>query len=205
MEIMFSREPNNGYFLSKSFIGFCGELSDLDILIDNIDFVSINSKYKVKKYIDFKAEYFNLLDIDGDFLNKKIADLGKCEYKILCLLFCVQCCPKIIVLNYFDLGFNDKFKSKIIKFIKFVNADKGINFIVSTNDVIFMNRVCKHVIVCKDRIIKFQGSCSELIDEGYISRPAIYDFIDKANDRGADLGYTLDSKELLKDIYRSVF
>ena len=80
-----------------------------------------------------------------------------------------------------------------------------ISFILISNDTIFMNKVCKHVIVCKKRIIKFQGTVIDAIMGGYIDKPVIMEFVDKANEKGAGLEYTLDNKELLKSIYRSCF
>lgn len=205
MEVMYSCKPNNGYFVNNSFIGFCGEVSDLSILLDNIKVSDINLKYRVKRYVKFNSDLFNILDLDKSFLNKRIRELGYCEFKILLFLSVLEYRPNLIVLNYFDVGFNYKYKNKFSKLMKFLNASMGINFIVITNDCLFMNKCCKHVIVCFDRIIRFQGSVSDVIREGYMDKPAIYEFIDKANDCRADLSYTLDNKELLKDIYRSVF
>lgn len=202
---MYSCEPNNGYFLKNNFIGFYGELEDLSILIDNLEVKEINKQYRVKKYVKFDNEIFGLLDLDKSFLNKKIDDLGYSEYKLVCLLSILSVKPSLIVLNYFDVGFNYMFKRKLSKFIKYLNAAFGINFILITNDCLFMNKCCKHVIVCNDKIIKFQGDVASLIKEGFIDKPPIYSFIDRANECGAELAYTLDSKELLKDIYRSVF
>ena len=110
-----------------------------------------------------------------------------------------------MILNDFDVGFNSKYKRKIIKLIKFIKASLNINFIVISNDVNFMNKLVKHVIVCKNKIIKYQGSIINAIKEEYIEEPPIYNFVRLANEKGANLEYTLDGKDLLKDIYRSVF
>ena len=180
---MYSNQPNNGYFAVRQLVGFYGEIDDLSILIDNIKIDEINVKYKVKKYVD----------------------LSYSEYKILLLLDIVSKNPKLMVLNYFDVGFNSKYKRKIIKLIKFIKASLNINFIVISNDVNFMNKLVKHVIVCKNKIIKYQGSIINAIKEEYIEEPPIYNFVRLANEKGANLEYTLDGKDLLKDIYRSVF
>ena len=82
-----------------------------------------------------------------------------------------------MILNYFDVGFNSKYKRKIIKLIKFIKASLNINFIVISNDVNFMNKLVKHVIVCKNKIIKYQGSIINAIKEGYIEEPPIYNFV----------------------------
>ena len=202
---MYSNQPNNGYFAVKQFVGFYGEIDDLSILIDNIKIDEINVKYKVKKYVEYNKDYFEILDLDSEFLNKKISDLSYSEYKILLLLDIVSKNPKLMILNYFDVGFNSKYKRKIIKLIKFIKASLNINFIVISNDVNFMNKLVKHVIVCKNKIIKYQGSIINAIKEEYIEEPPIYNFVRLANEKGANLEYTLDGKDLLKDIYRSVF
>lgn len=202
---MYSNQPNNRYFAVKQLVGFYGEIDDLSILIDNIKIDEINVKYKVKKYLEYNKDYFEILDLDSEFLNKKISDLSYSEYKILLLLDIVSKNPKLMILNYFDVGFNSKYKRKIIKLIKFIKASLNINFIVISNDVNFMNKLVKHVIVCKNKIIKYQGSIINAIKEEYIEEPPIYNFVRLANEKGANLEYTLDGKDLLKDIYRSVF
>ena len=202
---MYSNKPNNGYFSVRQLVGFYGEIDDLSILIDNIKIDEINVKYKVKKYVEYNKDYFEILDLDSEFLNKKISDLSYSEYKILLLLDIVSKNPKLMILNYFDVGFNSKYKRKIIKLIKFIKASLNINFIVISNDVNFMNKLVKHVIVCKNKIIKYQGSIINAIKEEYIEEPPIYNFVRLANEKGANLEYTLDGKDLLKDIYRSVF
>ena len=204
MEVMYSNQPNNGYFAVKQLVGFYGEIDDLSILIDNIKIDEINVKYKVKKYVEYNKDYFEILDLDSEFLNKKISDLSYSEYKILLLLDIVSKNPKLMILNYFDVGFNSKYKRKIIKLIKFIKASLNINFIVISNDVNFMNKLV-NVIVCKNKIIKYQGSIINAIKEEYIEEPPIYNFVRLANEKGANLEYTLDGKDLLKDIYRSVF
>ena len=166
MEVMYSNQPNNGYFAVRQLVGFYGEIDDLSILIDNIKIDEINVKYKVKKYVEYNKDYFEILDLDSEFLNKKISDLSYSEYKILLLLDIVSKNPKLMILNYFDVGFNSKYKRKIIK---------------------------------------YQGSIINAIKEEYIEEPPIYNFVRLANEKGANLEYTLDGKDLLKDIYRSVF
>ena len=204
MEVMYTFHANNGYFSFRPFIGFYGEVSDLEILIDNLDSVDL-SRGNVKRYIKYDEELFSVLGVDKSILSKKVHDLSYSERKCVMLLASVMKKPKVIVLNYADVGFNYKDKSKLVKFIKLVNASLKINFVILSNDSIFVNKCCNHVIACNKGIIKFQGSVIEAIDNGYYDRPVIFDFIDKANKAGAKLEYTLNDKELLKAIYRSVF
>ena len=46
MEVMYSVNPNNGYFNKKNFVGFYGNESDLGILIDNLDEVTLSLALK---------------------------------------------------------------------------------------------------------------------------------------------------------------
>jgi hypothetical protein len=57
----------------------------------------------------------------------------------------------------------------------------------------------------KNKIIKYQGDIITAIKQDLIEKPVIIKFIDMANEKNAKLDYTLDNKELLKGIYRSVF
>ena len=63
----------------------------------------------------------------------------------------------------------------------------------------------KTIIIMKNGIIKYQGDLLNGILQGLLPKPEIIKFIDLANKKSANLAYTLDEKELLKDIYRSVF
>ena len=109
MEVMYSVNPNNGYFNKKNFVGFYGNECDLGILIDNLDEVKLDNK-KVKKYIKYNKEYFDILGLDKDILNKKVNELGYSDYKLVLLLHLLSKNPSVIVLNYFDMGFNHKDK-----------------------------------------------------------------------------------------------
>ena len=65
--------------------------------------------------------------------------------------------------------------------------------------------MCKYLIVFKDGNIVY----NDVFENIYKSRikidyPPIVKFIRLANKKNAKLSYTVDNKELLKDIYRSV-
>lgn len=204
MEVMYTFNANNGYFAIRQFIGFSGEVSDLEVLVDNLENVILSNK-KVKKFISYNKDYFDCLDLDKSILNKRYYDLSYCDKKLVMLLYSVIKNPKVIILNYCDIGFNYKYKRKISKFIKLVNATLGTSFVILSNDVIFLSKCVRHFIVCNNGIIRFQGNLIDAINSDYLDKPPIIDFIERANKVGAKLDYTLDNKELLKSIYRSVF
>ena len=205
MEIMYSNSTNNGYFNNKSFIGFLGEASDLKPLINDLNILKINHNLRVKKVISNNIEYLDMLGLNKEILKKRIKYLSSSEHKLIELIKVCNLKPELVILNNFDLGFNYKTKSKISRFIKTVNANYKTNFIIITNDLLFINKNTKHIIISKNKIIKYQGDIISAIKQGIVDKPEIIKFIDLANEHGANLEYTLDNKELLKAIYRSVF
>lgn len=204
MEIMYSNSINNKYFNNHSFIGFLGESDDLTTIVSDINNVKLKDNLKVKKLIK-GITYLDILGLDYHILNSKVSKLSDTEYKLIGLIYTCEKHPNLVILNNFDLGFNYKDKSKISKFIKTINAEYKTNFIIISNDIIFLNKTAKHIIISKNKIIKYQGDLISAIKQGLIDKPPIIKFIDLANESNAKLDYTLDNKELLKAIYRSVF
>jgi len=205
MEVMYANSEDKGYFNNKNFIGFIGEAQDLYSLLPEMNTIKLKPNSKVKKVINNNSEYLNLLGLTSDILKYKIKDLSYSEYKMVLLIKICNMHPDLVILNNFDLGLNYKVRSKILKFIKTVNATYHTNFIILTNDILFINKCAKHIVIAKNKIIKYQGDIITAIKQNMIDKPPIIEFIDLANEKGAKLNYTLDNKELLKAIYRSVF
>ena len=81
-----------------------------------------------------------------------------------------------------------------------------IKFIIISNNPVYLNNISKYIIVMKNQIIKYQGTIINGIKAGFIPKNEIINFIDEANkEKNAELEYYLETKELLKAIYRSVF
>lgn len=205
MEVMYVEKAKTNYFSNKNFIGFFGTLNDLNILIENITALKIKRNYKVSRYLKKCQEYIDYIEIEEELKSKRISELSTAELKLIKLLKTISLNPNVIILNNFDLGFPPKYKSKIKKIIEYANAEHKINFIIITNDIVFLNRIVKHVIISKNKIIKYQGDILTAIKQGYLEKPPILEFIELANKKNAKLEITLNNKELIKNIYRSVF
>ena len=204
MEIMYSNSINNKYFASRDFIAFMGEVSDLTTIVSEISTAKLKPNAKVKKLITNIA-YLDVMGLNYDILKLRVDKLSDTKLKIVKLINLCEKHPNLIILNNFDLGFNYKDKYKLSKLIKTINAEYKTNFIIISNDLIFLNRLAKHLIISKNKIIKYQGDIISAVKQGLIEKPPIIEFIELANKEKAGLTYTLDHKELLKDIYRSVF
>ena len=83
----------------------------------------------------------------------------------------------------------------------------GKTIIVISKDLVFLNSVVDSIKVFDNHEIKFSGDIIELVKDHskLVDLPEIIKFIELANKKNANLTYTLDSKELLKDVYRSAY
>lgn len=204
MEIMFTNETNN-LLNDRPFLSFIGEVKDLETLLSNLNLSSYKETKKVKHYLK-TTEYFNDLKLDNELLNKKIADLSSYELMCFKLLTIINKKPSIIILDNVDCKICEKYKSKLLNFIRIINASNQIKFIVISSNTVFLNQISKDCLVMKNGIIKYQGKIIDGIKSEEIKKCEIIDFIDIANQKkNAKLDYYLETKELLKAIYRSVF
>ena len=204
MEIMFTNETNN-LLNDRPFLSFIGEVKDLETLLSNLNLSSYKETKKVKHYLK-TTEYFNDLKLDNELLNKKIADLSSYELMCFKLLTIINKKPSIIILDNVDCKICEKYKSKLLNFIRLINASKRIKFIIISSNTVFLNQISKDCLVMKNGIIKYQGQIIDGIKSDQIKKCEIIDFVDIANQKkNAKLDYYLETKELLKAIYRSVF
>lgn len=204
MEIMYIKELKNNYFKNKNIIGLFGEEKDLFSLVNNIENINININLKVKRYLRSDIHLLEKLSLNKKILNKRIKELSDTELKILYLIKTISLNPKLIVLNNFEVGINEKYLNTIVRLLKNINNERGIKIIILSNNISFVNKLTKSIIIMKNGIIKYQGDLLIAIEQKLLPKPEIIKFIDIANKKNIKLQYTLDEKELLKDIYRSI-
>ncbi len=205
MEVMYLKKIQNNYFKNKNIIGLVGEYEDLISLVNNIEYIDLNVNSKVKHYLKESINLLEKFSLHNDIINKKISDLSSTEFKIISLIKIIELNPELIILNNFEIGINEKYLNNFVRFLKNINAERGIKIIVLSNKIPFLNKMTKTIIIMKKGIIKYQGDLLNSILQGLLPKPEIIKFIELANKKKAGLAYTLDEKELLKDIYRSVF
>ena len=205
MEIMFIKKLQNNYLKNKNIVGLVGEYADLITLVNDIDYIKLNINLKVKQYLKESLSLIEKFSLHSNIINKKIKDLSTSELKILTLIKTITLNPELIILNNFEIGINEKYLNTIIRFLKNINSERGIKIIVLSQNISFLKKMTNTIVVMKNGIIKYQGDLLSCTEQGLLPKPEIFKFIDLANKKSAGLEYTLDEKELLKDIYRSVF
>ena len=184
----------------------------VDLIKSGIDFngIEYDDEWTVKRFLngykfnidDSILKLFSDLEISYSILNKKIKNISKGQFKLVLLIYTILNIKDVIYLDYFDKGLSFKVKKRVINYLK-NNYNK--NLVVISNDLIFLSSICYHLIVFNNSKIVFNDDIKNIYKSNIkIEYPNIIQFIKLANKSNAKLSYTVDNKELAKDIYRSV-
>ena len=206
---MYSKTTND--LIDKNIItGIYGD--KIDLIKNGIDFLGIeyDDEWTVRRFLkgqknntnDKILNMFKDLEINSVILDKKIKSISKGHFKLVLLIYALLYINGTIYLDYFDKGLSYKYKKRIINYLK-INLNN--NLVIISNDLIFLNSLCKKLIVFKNDKMVFNDDIEKIYDSMIkLDYPEIIKFIKLANLSDAKLSLTIDNKELVKDIYRSV-
>ena len=191
-------------------LGVIGDLNDLLDMNFDIEGIIYDDSWTVKRFLNgFHLKlnnriesFFLMLELDKKLLNKKINTISKTDLKFVLLIYAMLKNYKTIIFDHMDANMSYKDKKRLLNFIRKIKND-DLNFIFLSKDLEFLYKITNHLIIIKDNKIIYD----DLIDDAYTLEEfdfKIINFIKLANKKGANLMYTFDRKELLKDIYRSV-
>lgn len=207
MEIVYASNFN-GKFSEDKINNFYGDLLDLEELGIEIEGIIYDDDKKVKRLLGHNKRVLsilNYLEIDSNILNKEIKDLSKTEFKWMLLAYLLIINKKYIIFDYFDIGLTYKEQKKLIRIIRKIFKD-GYKIIVISKNFVFLSQLDSDITVSIGANTLLTGNMLDIVLENsrLFELPEIIKFINLANKKGAELTYTFDSKELLKDIYRGV-
>ena len=207
MEIVYASNFN-GKFSEDKINNFYGDLLDLEELGIEIEGIIYDDDKKVKRLLGHNKRVLsilNYLEIDSNILNKEIKELSKTEFKWMLLAYLLIINKKYIIFDYFDVGITYKEQKKLIRIIRKLFKD-GYKIIVISKNFVFLSQLDSDIIVSVGSNTLLTGNMLDIVLENsrLFELPEIIKFINLANKKGAELTYTFDSKELLKDIYRGV-
>lgn len=207
MEIVYASNFN-GKFSEDKINNFYGDLLDLEELGIEIEGIIYDDDKKVKRLLGHNKRVLsilNYLEIDSDILNKEIKELSKTEFKWMLLAYLLIINKKYIIFDYFDIGLTYKEQKKLIRIIRKIFKD-GYKIIVISKNFVFLSQLDSDITVSIGANTLLTGNMLDIVLENsrLFELPEIIKFINLANKKGAELTYTFDSKELLKDIYRGV-
>ncbi len=209
MEVVYTEKlPKRFKSTITKIVGIYGDILDLASIGFDINGISYDDEWTVKRFLNglnlFKKKnylkYIEYLEIDKSILNTKMCNLSKTKLKFVLLAYLLINNKNIIIFDYFDVGLSHQDKRHLSKIIRLMKRDGYTIYIVS-NDLVYLDTIVDKLMVVKSGSIVYDGCMRD-----YLSlcdtNPTILDFIKKSNDMGAGLELTLDSRELLKDIYR---
>jgi len=205
MEIVYSNKKYD--LFDKRINCIYGDKLDLINMGYIFNGIEYDDEWTVKMFLkgchyDDVINIFKELEIKESLLKKRLCDLSKSEYKLILLVYILLNKKELVVFNYFDKCLSFKYKKRIINYLKTKYNGK---LVFISNDLVFLNTLSYKIIVFQDGEIVYNGEFEKFYKDNYIKEyPSIINFISLANISGAKLSYTVDSKELLKDIYRSV-
>lgn len=207
MEIVYASNFN-GKFSEDKINNFYGDLLDLEELGIEIEGIIYDDDKKVKRLLGHNKRVLsilNYLEIDSNILNKEIKELSKTEFKWMLLAYLLIINKKYIIFDYFDIGLTYKEQKKLIRIIRKIFKD-GYKIIVISKNFVFLSQLDSDITVSIGSNTLLTGNMLDIVLENsrLFELPEIIKFINLANKKGAELTYTFDSKELLKDIYRGV-
>lgn len=191
-------------------LGVVGDLNDLLNMDFDIEGIIYDDSWTVKRFLNGLhlklnnriESFFSMLELDKKLLNKKINTISKTDLKFILLIYAMLKNYKTIIFDHMDANMSNKDKKRLLNFIRKIKND-NLNFIFLSKDLEFLYKITNHLIIINDNKIIYD----DLIDDAYTLEELdskIINFIKLANKKGANLIYTFDRKELLKDIYRSV-
>ena len=210
MEIVYAKEIPNKF--KSNITGVYGDLLDLNIFKMDTIGIKYDDEWKVSKFLNGGRLRFNkriydifaFLDLDTSILKYKIKDISKVNLKYVFLTYILLNNIDIIIFDHIEVGMSYKEIRHVKQIIKEL-AKSNKKIIVITKDILFMNNLVEEIRVIEKKKEVYKGTISDLLESDIkFEEPKIVRFINMANRKGADLKMTLDNKELLKDIYRSV-
>jgi len=180
-----------------------------DYVVEDL-FLYYFKEFKIRKIEDKNQHIVDSLKIVGlrkTISKKMFGEMSYTEKKKVLLACVISVNPSVIVLDDFAKGllFRDrenykklfyKLKNKFNKCFIFVNS--GIDFI--------MGYVDKVIVINKNKLV-YDGGKDSFYDNKlykYVDMPPIISFIKYANEKGYNIDYYTDNKELLKELYRKI-
>lgn len=208
MEVVVSL--NKQFRFKYQTVGVIGDINDLLNEEFDIEGLTYDDNWTVKRFLNgfrFKINeriitLFNMLELDLELLNKKIKNISRTDFKFVLLTYAILKNYKTIIFDHMDLNMSHKDKKKLLNFIRKIKNDE-LSFIFLSTNMEFLYKVSDHLIIFNEGKIVYDDLIENVYNESIIDSKIIK-FINLANNKGANLTYTFDRKELLKDIYRSV-
>lgn len=177
-------------------------------VIDELNFGIKYFKYKLNKQSIRIQEALTLVGLTEDYLYKEVNSLSLNEKKRLSIASSLIFNPSIIVLEEPIMFLTYKDKEKLIKLIYTLKTKYKKTIIIITKDTNLPYEVSDEVLLFSDGELVESGGKELLTQDKLISKikcdiPEIVKFINVSNKMNANLTYTSNILDLIKEVYRN--
>lgn len=177
-------------------------------VIDELNFGIKYFKYKLNKQSIRIQEALTLVGLTEDYLYKEVNSLSLNEKKRLSIASSLIFNPSIIVLEEPIMFLTYKDKEKLIKLIHILKTKYKKTIIIITKDTNLSYEVSDEVLLFSDGELVESGGKELLTQDKLISKikcdiPEIVKFINVSNKMNANLTYTSNILDLIKEVYRN--
>lgn len=165
-------------------------------------------KYKLNKKNIRISEALKLVGLNEEYLKRRIDSLNISEKKKVSLASILIFNPSVIILEEPSIFLNYRDKEKLIKLIKLLKDKYNKTIILISKDTNLSYKVSDEIILLNKGSIVYAGNKSILEDEKVLNNinvdvPEIVKFINISNKFDANLTYTSNILDLIKEVYRN--
>lgn len=165
-------------------------------------------KYKLNKKNIRISEALKLVGLNEEYLKRRIDSLNINEKKKVSLASILIFNPGVIILEEPSIFLNYRDNEKLIKLIKLLKDKYNKTIILISKDTNLSYKVSDEIILLNKGSIVYAGNKSILEDEKVLNNinvdvPEIVKFINISNKFDANLTYTSNILDLIKEVYRN--
>ena len=165
-------------------------------------------KYKLNKKNIRISEALKLVGLNEEYLKRRIDSLNISEKKKVSLASILIFNPSVIIIEEPSIFLNYRDNEKLIKLIKLLKDKYNKTIILISKDTNLSYKVSDEIILLYKGSIVYAGNKSILEDEKVLNNinvdvPEIVKFINISNKFDANLTYTSNILDLIKEVYRN--
>ncbi len=212
--VLKSKSYGNIVIDNNKIIGIVGRTSSLKI--SNVSMIGKDYNFytnlvasEISLYPSNKKEIiFKELNVQEDFLQRKISELSNSEKHLLKYIIGFLLDKDIIVIDepFIDMDYN--WKKKLISLFKRIIYKTDKTILIISNNINIIYELCDNILIlekdyCYGKTVDIFKDKS-LLDKYNIDVPDIVEFINLAKSKNVLLDYSFDIRDLIKDVYKSV-
>jgi len=165
-------------------------------------------KYKLNKKNIRISEALKLVGLNEEYLKRRIDSLNISEKKKVSLASILIFNPSVIIIEEPSIFLNYRDNEKLIKLIKLLKDKYNKTIILISKDTNLSYKVSDEIILLNKGSMVYAGNKSILEDEKVLNNinvdvPEIVKFINISNKFDANLTYTSNILDLIKEVYRN--